>query len=305
MSFKFLCERCQHQLQVPEEIQGKKAQCPHCGEIQTVPQDSGFNETPMGVSSPFSLPSELTPTRIRFDQVFQNAWNLFSARFVDFLLLGLIFGGILLLFFVLVFPMVLMGGDNFLISILVQITGGILGVYLQLGGIRYALHLARRHESRLSLLFPDLNLYLKCLGASFLLWLASWGIMIVSTIAGGVACGALGLGVNPLQAIFWTSILGLLFASPFLIFLTVRLMWCVAFIADRNEGPIEALGSSWQFSSGNVLAIFGLLFVCGLLCLLVTFCTCGLGFIVAIPFANCYTAVAYLMMTGQPLGTQQ
>ena len=223
----------------------------------------------------------------------------------DFLLLGLIVGGLLLLFYVLLFVMVSITGDNFLIRILAQITGGILGVYLQLAGFRYALHLARRHESRLSLLFPDLNLYLKFLGASFLLWLASWGITIVSTIAGGVACGAFGLATTPLQAILWTTILGLLFASPFLIFLTVRLMWCVAFIADRNEGPIEALGSSWQFSSGNALAIFGLLFVCGLLCLLVTICTCCLGLIVAIPFAHCYTTVAYLMMTGQPLGPQQ
>ena len=331
MSFEFLCERCHSQLQVPEEIRGRKAQCPHCGEIQTVPQGTIIPpaseflpyETPFqpDPSSLFTTPQGLRPTQVQFSGMFQNAWNLFSARFVDFLLIGLVATAITSLFYgpaIVCDLLAQLGAKNeslepFILlfsvaNIFFSIANWFVGIYLQLGGVRYAIHLARGGESRLSLMFPGLELFLKHLGASILVGLAvgavTGGIFIIGVvIAGLLAIGAGGNG--PPWVIVLVAVLGVLIAMPIIIWLSIRLMWCVAFIADRNEGPIEAIGSSWQFSSGNVFSLFALTFVYGLLIAAVGICTCFFGFILAMPLIYCYTAVAYLTMTGQPLGTQQ
>jgi len=97
-------------------------------------------------------------------------------------------------------------------------------------------------------------------------------------------------------------VLAFLIALPFIIIISTRLMWFVGFIADRNEGPIEALQSSYRFSRGNFLALFGLAFTYNILGGVVTLCTCGLGTVIAMPLFYCYTAVAYLTMTGQTFG---
>ena len=329
MSFEFLCERCHSQLQVPEEIRGRKAQCPHCGEIQTVPQgtiippaseflpyNTPFQQDP---SSLFTTPSGLRPTQVRFDEMFQKAWNLFFARFVDFLLIGLVATGITSLFYgpaVVCDLLANVGAENeslrpyilplSVASFFFYVANWIVGIYLQLGGVRYAIHLAKGGESRLSLMFPGLELFLKHLGASILVGLAVTAVTVGSFTVGGLffAVLVLGLGMNN-PGILPATLLCILIAMPIIIWLSIRLMWCAAFIADRNEGPIEAIGSSWQFSSGNVLSLFALMLVYGILAGAVGICTCFFGFILALPIIHCYTAVAYLMMTGQPLGTQQ
>jgi len=333
MSFEFLCTRCHSQLQVPEEIQGRKAQCPHCGEIQTVPQGTIIPPIPpasefLPYNTPFqpdpslfTAPSGLRPTQVQFSEMFQNTWNLFSARFVDFLLIGLVATGITSLFYgpaVVCDLLANLGADNeslrpyiplfAVANIFFSIANSTVGIYLQLGGVRYAIHLARGGESRLSLMFPGLELFLKHLGASILVGLAvaavTGGIIIIGVVVAGILMIGAG-GNGPPWMIVLVAVLGVLIAMPIIIWLSIRLMWCAAFIADRNEGPIEAIGSSWQFSSGNVLSLFALMLVYGILAGAVAICTCGLGFLLFLPIVYCYTAVAYLMMTGQPLGAQQ
>lgn len=132
MSIEFHCSRCQSVLRVPDEIAGRKAQCPYCEAIQIVPaqqspgpgggvppqmepqpipsgtvppqypQHSGPASLPIppdyrnvGFAPPFVPPETLVPTQVEFSDLFQKTWDSFFNRIADFLLLGLITCGIL------------------------------------------------------------------------------------------------------------------------------------------------------------------------------------------------------------------
>ena len=333
MSVEFLCIQCHSQLQVSDPWK-KSSQCPHCGEIQTVPQgvvafpphETLSYEISPDILSLFVLP--LTPTRVRFGKMFQNTLNLFFAHFGIFLLIGLIVAGVNFLFFWVSFTVI--PEDQRFLTTPFNIIGWIVRAYLYLGFVRYILHLAREGKSRLSILFPGLKLFLKQLGASILVILA-FGTVTVCSIAVGFIL-ALGVGaVNDftlMGVLDLATLLSVLIVIPVFIWLTIRLMWHVIFIADRNEGPIEAIVSSWQFSRGNVLSLFGLMFIYGIIGLLVLisanilrtpfFLICAkhgiiiprsvmllmftfMPLVLIIPLIYCCTVVAYLMMTGQSL----
>jgi len=338
MSVEFLCIQCHSQLQVPDPWE-KSSQCPHCGEIQTVPQGvAAFSphetlsyEITPDILSLFVPP--LTPTRVRFGEMFLSTWNLFFARFGTFLLIGLIVVGVNFLFFWVSFTVfTAIPEDQRFLTTPFNIIGWIVRAYLYLGFVCYIIHLAREGKSRLSMLFPGLKLFLKQLGASILVILA-FGTVTVCSIAVGFIL-ALGVGaVNDftlMGVLDLGTLLSVLIAVPVFIWLTIRLTWCVAFIADRHEGPIESIVSSWQFSRGNVLSLFGLMFVFGIIGVFVLICAnflyipfflvcVNLGFfiprssmlpifftifmplVLIVPLIFCYTVVAYLMMTGQSL----
>ena len=347
MSIDFYCARCHSFLRVPDEIGGRKAQCPHCGDIQAVPTESMMSQPPMdaqpipSLDSPpsqpqaFQLPyaqsqlfsptAELVSTRPGFSAMFQNTWDIFSARIGDFIMVGLVMAGILLLFsgpsFALSFFLELTQRNEaarnqyadfliplFALRVCFDILGGIVNCYLQLGGIRYAIHLARGRESRLSLMFPGFGLFLKNFVATILVAIVAWGAMAIFLVP-GFAIYFFSMQGQVFQPIAEQNIgllvgiiiISFLIALPVLMYISVRLGWFVCFLADREEGPLEAIQSSIHYTRGNVLSLLALMIAYGVIGFFIALCTCNIGYIVAFPLFQCYFAVAYLMMTGQPL----
>lgn len=65
MPIEFRCRRCQKLLRTPNETAGKQAQCPQCGEVQTipppVPPPSVPPTPPPPAASPFNVPPAANP----------------------------------------------------------------------------------------------------------------------------------------------------------------------------------------------------------------------------------------------------
>jgi len=82
------------------------------------------------------------------------------------------------------------------------------------------------------------------------------------------------------------------------LYLASRLFFFDYFIVEKGMGPIGALGASWQLAEGNVLNVFGLLLLAGLIAgagLLV----CGIGIIVTVPPAMIAYGYAYKKLQGE------
>ena len=75
-------------------------------------------------------------------------------------------------------------------------------------------------------------------------------------------------------------------------------------ILDRNVGAIDSLKLSKEMTTGNKLTLFVLGLLAGLLGLVVTLLTCGVGLLFVAPFMTLLGAVTYLAMTGQPTADQ-
>ena len=88
----------------------------------------------------------------------------------------------------------------------------------------------------------------------------------------------------------------------FFVFVSIRLLYGVHFIIDRQLNFLSASGASWHHTRGNIKAIFvGDHAVFGhylLLVFLVTF-TGGLALMVVAGLVYCEATVTYLMLTGQ------
>ena len=109
MPINFHCTKCKGLLSVPEEIAGHPALCPYCQEVQTVPEESvyvAFSPGQQGAEMPpFQYqtppaklsqvePSEPVMSKIRFSELFEKTWNIYTKTFSKQILFGLIVWGI-------------------------------------------------------------------------------------------------------------------------------------------------------------------------------------------------------------------
>lgn len=377
MSIEFQCNRCGSTLRVPDEIAGRKAQCPECQEIQTVPlaspvppgnlpasapqhspyqqwnappspnassdpyaapqnsefppnaslptyqsgefRDSGNPfQSPMGASDSFGFaqptaPGEPVHTKVSFSWLFQTVWDVFFTRFTDFLVLGLISSVISIITWAPYYVIVIVGehaAENFdgsevlffALLVCTYLLGLVANWVVMAGGERFALSIARGEQAKYSLIFQKPGQTLMCVLSMFLL------TVVMAIFAGGYVgiCYLLGQlfadNFNDPDMAFLV-VLGVTCIPAYAIFIAIFVRfscsWC--FILDRDEGPIQSLGSSWRYASGNAMALFGVIFVYSILSTLFGCLTCYLGFILVMPMMCCLCAVAYLGVTGQPI----
>ncbi len=307
MPIEFNCVRCRARLQIPEEVIGQKTQCPYCQEIQIV--------APVAQDGPaFAEPNAagqgvLTPSRVQFFALLQDTWAIFCARFVEFLILGLILFGI---GFVINIPAQIFGQlighlDQFpkeanIVIILGYVVLLLFAIICQtalaVGGTRYALHLVRGGPQQLSRMIPRAGQVFKYL-LQYLIIILLWFLCMIPGFA-LIAC-AIFLQIDaPNAPGIILVVIGILYLWFFSLFFFSKVFLGVVFLVDRNEGPIRSLLSSYAFSTGNTWVLIGTLFVLGTGGTCFACCTCGLGSILVTPFWYCYWAVAYLSITGQP-----
>lgn len=356
MSIEFHCSHCQSILRVPDEVAGRKAQCPYCEEIQIVPshteeshEDSQSMEPqpiPSGAAPPqeperalpippsyhsdappfsFDAGSQsqiLKPTQPGFSEMFQKTWDTFFSRIGDFILIGLINLAATIPASVLwgCFQVLAAGieqqdnnevGEGLLmILLMVYIVVGLLSfllqMYLFVGGIRYSLHLIRGGESKISIMFPNIRPAVYFIISSLLVGFIMLTFIILAIVF-FLAVGAALIWItdNLLNAdvALVIQVIAIVIAQVVLlvaiIAVSIRFLIIACFIIDRGEGPLQAIQSSFAYTSGSSLALFGLFFVYSMISLALMFCTCGAGTFLVYPLVQCYTAVAYLLLTGQ------
>jgi hypothetical protein len=72
-------------------------------------------------------------------------------------------------------------------------------------------------------------------------------------------------------------------------------------ILDQNAGVIDSLRDSWEATRGRVATLI-LVFMLSFALILGGLLACLVGFLVTGPFTSLMLAVAYLSLTGQPIG---
>ncbi|HBT77713.1 MAG TPA: hypothetical protein DEB39_12500 [Planctomycetaceae bacterium] len=251
----------------------------------------------------------LVASKLSFDKLFNDTWNLYKNH------LGMLIGIV-----------VIMSVPNFLQNVLGQILqllassgavsqevfigmllflyfisfiAWVASIWLYLGALRMILSIARGNPSPpFSMIFSEGRLVLKAVLVGIILFIVALPFV-------GVAIGILfplwyyNQGAADVTIPIVITLVVSLVSVLGLCYVNARLFWSYLFLADRNEGIFESLGSSWRFSRGNVSVIvlsyivFGLIGALGML-------LCCVGMILTMPIVHCFTVIAYLIMTGQP-----
>jgi hypothetical protein len=248
----------------------------------------------------------IRPTIIRLPEPIEAAWQICKENF-SLLLMCLV-------------AMLIGGGINYVGQLLAQVVisvlaslqppatlvfviGIALGIgifvfqtWVQIGQTLFLLKTARGQEASLSILFA---------GAPYLTstLLATLALIVAIACIGGVSA-LLGLGVyaatkEPLAGF----IIGLPIAVIGGVYLTLTYGAATFLIADQGLGPLEALQTSSQITSGNRLTLFAIALI-ALLAGAGSLLLCCVPYLFMVPFIMLTATIAYLKMAGQVTAEQ-
>ncbi len=202
----------------------------------------------------------------------KSAWSLIKGENL-FLLIGLVLGYLVLYGILSVGQGLTKGsGINFIFT-LVQI---FVSSIFSLGLVKISLQIIAGEEPQFSAFSDVISLFLRYLGASILKAIPIFFcilvgvIVIIGMLVGKMDFSAIQAG--DMQAIVTTieesskgsSILAIFLLSLLpVIYLSVRWMFFIYLIVDKNSGAYESLKQSWEITKGNFwhLILFGL--TCG------------------------------------------
>jgi uncharacterized membrane protein len=306
MPIKFKCSGCGQVLQVGDEAAGKKAKCPKCHNVVTIPTPDlvplespedkddwpGWDELGPKTANlnPFqapAAPSQLPRTSmggpalgggkivnvpVEIGSIVNYAFEVWKRN------LGMLVGALVVM---MVIGGVLGGGSNIMIrvlaeaglrdavipfALLVTVARFCIEVFLTAGYWQMLLKMARRQRVEFADLFSAGPIFLPALGISILFGLAV-SFGLVLCIVPGV-----------LVILFW-------WPSYYL-------------VIDRKASVMESFTVAREITANNIGTSFLMILVSlgivglGLL-------ACCVGVIVAAPLSSMVTAVGYLMMSGQ------
>jgi phage FluMu protein Com len=311
MAIEFRCTQCNKLLRTGDDTAGKRAKCPECGTVLTIPAaspppdqpapssvpppmppaDSPFagadagaaSQSPAGASAapgagPGAEAGELTPHPIDFGDVIGRTFEIYKQQWTTCLVAFLVVIGVSIGAFICFG--ILVGVSAVLripaLTALLAFVGYLaifaVGVWLYVGQVIFFLKVARGQPAAVGDLFTGTPYFLPVLGASLLFCLVySVGLML---------CVVPGI------------ILALMFSQfAFL-------------IVDRNAGALDSFTLSKHITNGSKLMLFLVYLVVGIVGELLIAVTLGIGVLAVVPFFVLLTAVTYLAMTGQPTADQ-
>jgi phage FluMu protein Com len=337
MAVEFRCMSCSKLLRTPDESAGKKAKCPQCGAILDVPRESpsatgrsvgdvDFRPTADSTTedrtvnpyaaptNPYAAPTtstasvqatvakgELQHTLLDFDELLRKSWVFFKENVGEIALLGLVLVGINIALGVVgqvasaianasqdIIAIVLVTGLTSLANIAVQ-------SFLGLGAAIYTLNLARTQTAKIGDVFAGGPFFLVGLLVTIVTVLCYFLACMVCLIPTFASFPAEEPAITiPLAIVGF--IVGLLFFSV----LWFRFLIAFYFLVDRGGGVFESLSESARYMNGNKLAVFLVTLVVGVLGMIPVCASCGLAYILYIPFFNMLGTIVYLSVTGQP-----
>ena len=302
MPIEFVCPNCEQMLRVPDEAAGKSARCPICSVVNAIPAtiilpteeslhsfSDDIAEQPY--ESPDALPQDddyLANVDDHYDRFEKldplTALSLAGPRFVDNagLLIGAYLAKIAMMFLLKVATVVFVArlqgihGENapmvLAMRFLTEPICGVANLFLWLGLIRINLDVARGLKPKFNQLF-------------------SGGGHLVSAVLASIVFTVV-------------TMMGVVFLIIPGVFMALSLWTFLFFIVDRNVGFFEAIELAWQHASGNRLVSL-LLFILNVGIMFCGFLALGFGIFVAGPFLGVVNAVAYLMITRQPISIRR
>lgn len=322
MPIDFKCTQCGKLLRTPDDTAGKKAKCPDCGAVLTIPAAAGVPPLgpPIGpppqasanpYASPFAAPMPgvsavpaaqgITPSRLDFGDVFGTSWQILTNQLGMCILGGLV--AMLLMGFgstIIFYVPVLIGLATR--SIILLVAFGVIGYvaallftsFVVVGVLRYFLAIARGQPANIGDIFSGGPYFVRMVLTVLLISLGAFAILFVCSLPGVViAFVSPGLG-------FAVQIIGMIIGYVALFIGTLMISQAYFLIVDRNAGVVESLQLSYTITNGNKLILFVLWLVMMAIYGL-SFLACGLGWLFTLPWLMVTAAVCYLRMTGQPL----
>lgn len=310
MPIEFRCTQCNKLLRTGDDTAGRQAKCPECGTVMAIPvpdQQPVPPSQPMGgfqaATSPFGAapapappdslnpyqspaglgpepqffapPGEIRPTQIDFSETLSHTWAVFTERWLPvlgaFLLMTVISVAASFATQAIIGAVGAAAQDQVVImtvSFVTQIAYQVFAMWLGIGIQLFTLGVVRGEEARFGLLFaggPYLLSILLCAILTSLIVLLGLALLIVPGII---------LGLMLLQA--------------------------QMLIIDRKMGVIDAMSTSREVMAGNKMTVAGIYLVVGVLGLLATVLTCGLGYFGFLPYLMILNVVVYFSVTGQP-----
>jgi hypothetical protein len=195
------------------------------------------------------------PTTLEVGAALSYGWNKFVQYIGQIIVIVLVIFGVNIIFNVVSQTL-----DSIVLSLIVSLIGWVVSMILQLGLIRVGLAITEGRSPEVSMLFQTDHL----------------GPFILATILYGLAVmvGLLALCVGALVVAFFLWFYGF-------------------FIVDKNAGPTESLGASFNLVKDN----FGQVLLFALVAVILTIVTCGL----ASAIVMIATAYAYKVLTNQPI----
>ncbi|MCL2710540.1 MAG: hypothetical protein FWE95_06645 [Planctomycetaceae bacterium] len=268
-------------------------------------------------------PSEPVPSPFLIGEFIQDAWDIGIKCWQPFLIMGLIVGGFTFVMVMgsyvclvasILFIAVMAQNANIIgiiiafavIGLFVLLVISLIMVWLYAGQVAYSLAIVRGEEPPVSVLFSGMknfwnvliagaNIVIVVLCVDFVLFLVPVYLPILYLI------------VNPDAApiVFMLSVLSVAFGTVATViavmFLTVMFSLTYFFVVDRQQGPIEAMKSSWRFVWAHfwkMLGAFFLIFVFMMVANMIPL----VGKLLVAPVSLCLYTVLYLKITGQSHG---
>jgi len=220
-----------------------------------------------GLDDPTGPPGALAPVEIEIVPILTRSWELLRQR------PGTVIGAVMIPFSITIGVSALTGAVEgvteqlgsstvaTVVWVVLQVVGWIVPAWLQLGMVRVLLHVARGSSANLASLFGEGQLLFSVVIASIVVTI---GVVIglVLLVVPGVVL-ALGWG-------FYTYTM-----------------------VDQNLDPIESLRESWRVTNGYKTRLLIVSVAIGILALLATLVTCGVGVLVVLPIVSLGQTLVY------------
>jgi hypothetical protein len=324
-------------LRVPDGSGGKQAQCPQCQAMVQVPINGATAAAPPASNpfatnippaapatssdNPYQAPASafapqsaaagpgiypLVPSRLEMGEVLNRTWEIFKTQMGMVILVifavGAINWGANMISSVVLQAITLAVNEPAIAAVfqaVAQITLTILQIWLGLGQLRFMLKIGRGQAAEFSDVFTGGPYLLAALGGSIVIG----AVMVAISLVFLGPAGAVYLATQQQEPAFIALGIGLVLFMPIVIFIALSISQFQQLIVDRGMGAMESLRMSNQIMSGNRLALFGLGIVLALINMLGCAALC-IGLFFTASYSALATAVAYLMMTGQPTADQ-
>lgn len=322
--YRQVCPSCNRDLELPSDAMGRMAKCPACDATFQIGQTTqptpepvlapvtASVETPNSTANPYQSASSVAEPLLKagpldiaqktIEEITAPVLPIFAERWVPLILSPLIVAAVSV--FVIGVPTVVLiaiAGTVHEAAILVVFPLIILfsvlfSCYSTVGLTRVALATARDEISPLSQLLPPFSIVMRFTGGVLLLTMAMGAVTMVSLlIVVGIANTAGGETIATLL-----GILGFIVAMVAM-FAMQWLLWPWVFVVSDNKGTaLGAFGQSYKISDANRMTSFMLL-VASIVLSMIGAALCSIGQLVTTPITVLMYAVAYLMLTNQPV----
>lgn len=167
---------------------------------------------------------------------------------------------------------------------------------LQLGITKIYLDFIDGNQPVISDVFSLKHLWLRCFGASILV-----GLIVIGLFAGLSLLAAfayyIGNTISSQMGMALMALSGLVGLLAF-VYVSVRYMFYIFFIADKKTGAIESIKSSWVMTKGSVRTLV-ILSIILMLINLVGLMLLGLGLLFTAPMSYMAQTLAYRKISGK------